>query len=99
MKILERMVFDQTENKIIHHRKFLNDPYITQAKQLRDAGADHLAANKDCKLVGRIPMHLITEWISEAGLKWSDTQACKELIHKKMLDPEYAHLRVWQGRY
>jgi hypothetical protein len=38
-------------------------------------------------------------WCDEAGIKWSDTQAKKEIIRKKMLSGEFDKLRVWKGTF
>ena len=96
MKIGERIIYDESGDKLVHHRKFNNDPYLEQAKQLRDAGVGVKGHNK---LVGRIPMHLVGQWIKEAGLSWDDNEAVKDLIRKKMLSGEFDKFRVWEGTY
>jgi len=49
--------------------------------------------------VGTIPIHIVKMWCDEAGIKWSDTQAKKEIIRKKMLSGDFDKLRVWKGTF
>ena len=51
------------------------------------------------KQFDRIPVHLVAEWVKEAGIAWSDNEAKKDLIHKKMLSGEFDDFRVWKGKY
>jgi len=94
MKIGEKVGFD--DGKIIVQKRFANDPYIEQVKQLKDQGIDGFGENK---LVGRIPVHLLAEWIKEAGLKWDDTQAVSDMMRKRLLSGDFDKLRVWEGTF
>ena len=55
---------------------------------------------KDMKLAARIPMNVIFKWqqegidMSKVGIDPDMTAA----FWKKLQDPEYANLRVWQGK-
>tara|TARA_R110000796_G_scaffold28405_2_gene77735 strand:+ start:690 stop:977 length:288 start_codon:yes stop_codon:yes gene_type:complete len=95
MKINEKVHFDGSD-KFVIQTTHSNTPYIEQAKIIRDSGA---GVTGDNKLVGRIPMHLVNAWLKEAGIKWSDHEAKKDLIRKKMLSGEFDALRVWKGTY
>ena len=44
-------------------------------------------------------MHLVAQWIKEAGLEWSDKQATQDLIRKKMLSGDFDKFRIWKGTY
>jgi len=94
MKIGERMYFDG--DKLVHHRKFDNDPYLREADRLRKAGVGQTGEKR---LVGRVPMHLINDWLKEAGVSWDDRQGRQDVIKRKMLSGEFDKLRVWEGSY
>ena len=94
MLIKEKII--PTEKGIEIQKTFDNDVYIEEAKQIRDQGLGQTGENR---LVGRIPVHLVVQWMKEAGLSWSDTEAKKDLIRKKMLSGEFDAFRVWKGTY
>ena len=96
MKIKEEIIFDDVKNKVVVKKTHLNDPYLETAKQFRDAG---VGMTGEHRLAGIVPMHVIGEWIKEAGLTWDDSEACKDVIKRKMLSGEFDKLRVWEGRY
>lgn len=55
---------------------------------------------KDMKLAARIPMNVIFQWQQE-GIDMAQVGICPEMtakFWKKLQDPEYAKLRVWNGR-
>lgn len=83
-------------NGIEIRKQFDNNPYLEEAKQIRDQGLGQTGENR---LVGRIPVHLVAEWVKEAGIAWSDNEAKKDLIHKKMLSGEFDAFRIWKGKY
>lgn len=94
-KIAEKTFWD--ENKMIVQETHDFSPVVNKAKALKSAGQGDLG--NDNKLVGLIPMKLWHEWAKDAGVKASDTKAMREIVARKMNDSEYAHLRVWEGRY
>ena len=94
MLIKEKIV--ATESGIEIQKTFDNDVYIEQAKQIRDQG---LGQTGESRLVGRIPMHLVSKWIKDAGLNWNDKQATQDLIRTKMLSGDFDKFRVWKGTY
>jgi len=94
MLIKEKII--PTEKGIEIQKTFDNDVYIEEAKQIRDQGLGQTGENR---LVGRIPVHLVVQWMKEAGFSWSDTEAKKDLIRKKMLSGEFDAFRVWKGSY
>jgi hypothetical protein len=77
-------------------KTFDNNIYIEQAKAIRDQG---LGQTGESRLVGRIPIHMVAQWIKEAGLSWSDKAATQDLIRKKMLSGEFDAFRIWKGSY
>ena len=44
-------------------------------------------------------MALLSVWLKEAGVSWSDTGAVKEVLKRKLMSNEFAKLRVWEGSY
>ena len=85
-----------TEKGIEIHKQYDNNVYLDEIRQIRDQGVGMTGENR---LVGRIPVHLVAQWMKEAGLSWSDTEAKKDLINKKMLSGEFDAFRVWKGKY
>ena len=53
----------------------------------------------DYKHVGNVDMALLSVWLKEAGVSWSDTGAVKEVLKRKLMSNEFAKLRVWEGSY
>ena len=94
MLIKEKIV--ATESGIEIQKTFDNDVYIEQAKQIRDQG---LGQTGESRLVGRKPMHLVSQWIKYAGLNWNDKKATQDLIRTKMLSGDFDKFRVWKGTY
>ena len=85
-----------TDKGIEIKKTFDNNIYIEQAKAIRDQG---LGQTGESRLVGRIPMHLVSKWIKDAGLNWNDKAATQDLIRQKMLSGEFDAFRVWKGSY
>mgnify|MGYP000692907870 CR=1 FL=1 len=97
MKIGEKFIpLPGSETEFTVRQTFANDPYLKDVQQLRDAG---VGVSGESRLVGRIPMHIVAEWIKEAGLEWSDTEAVQDLMRRKLLSGEFDAFRVWEGRF
>lgn len=84
------------DGKLIHQK--VTDPTqaIESAKALRENAGSPLS---DSVHVARLDAHVVEMWVKEAGLKWDDRQAVRDLIKRKMLDSDNAAFRVWQGTY
>lgn len=95
-KIAQQFI-DNHDGTFTVKKSYDNGDVLNLAKTYRDYGAPEPMS--DSKLVGVLPMNIIAEWIKEAGLDWSDTEACGEVVKKKMLSGEFDKLRVWEGRY
>lgn len=93
MKIGER--FFEDDGKIIHQRVFDNQGALDDAAALRSAG---LGTTGESRLVGRVPMNIVNDWLKEAGVRWDDP-AAKDVIRRKMLSGDFDAFRVWQGAY
>lgn len=57
------------------------------------------AYGSDYKHVGQVDMALVNIWLKEAGVQWTDTQAVKDVIKKKLISNEFQKLRVWEGTW
>ncbi len=44
-------------------------------------------------------MGMLEIWLKQAGVKWTDTEAVKEVIKSKLMSNEFSALRVWDGKY
>jgi len=53
----------------------------------------------DYKHVGNVDMGMLEIWLKQAGVKWNDTEAVKEVIKSKLMSNEFSALRVWDGKY
>lgn len=53
----------------------------------------------DYKHVGNVDMALLNVWLKEAGVQWTDTQAVKDVLKRKLMSNEFNKLRVWEGSY
>lgn len=53
----------------------------------------------DYKHVGNVDMAMLGLWLKEAGVAWTDTQAVKDVLKRKLMSNEFRDLRVWEGKY
>ncbi len=95
-KFKEKVHYHSDGDKFTVQRQYDVNPTLQQAKIIRDSGAGVTGENR---LVGRIPMFMVTEWMKEAGVALDDNEARKEIIRKKMLSGEFDKFRVWEGKF
>lgn len=96
LKIKEIVHHDDGGDTLTIERVYDNQPVLDSVKQIKDAG---LGQTGDKRLVGRIPLHIMAQWLKEAGISWSDHEAAKEVIKRKILSGDFSKLRVWEGTY
>lgn len=96
MKIGEQWHYDETEKKWIQRKTYDWSYGVEKAKQIADTNGGVVG---ESRLVGTIPLALITEWCKEAGVKWDDNKARQEVVKRKILSGEFDKFRVWKGRY
>lgn len=72
------------------------EPILESAQHLRSNG---LTGSADFRHVGRIPAVVLEGWLNEAGVSFNDHKAVEEIIHRKLLDGDFAKLRVHEGRF
>lgn len=95
MKLGEKLLAGD-DGKFLVQKTFDPNPSLAQVRTLKDADA---MGTKDNKLVARVPAWLINEWCKEAGVAWSDVEARREVVTKKLLSGDAAAFRVWEGTY
>ena len=94
-KISEQVTFsdDQMIIKQTHDAtQMLKDAQYARERTDNSFGSDY-------KHVGNVDMALVNVWLKEAGVAWTDTQAVKDVIKKKLMSNEYSGLRVWEGKW
>jgi len=96
MKIKEQVHHDKKNDKIIVESTYDNNPALERVEQLNNAKVGLTGENR---LVGSIPIHIIKMWCTEAGIKWSDIEARKQVVKRKILSGEFDKLRVWKGTF
>lgn len=85
------------DGKLIVHKKTDPDPSLRLAKLAREAEAP--APMSDSWHVARIDKHVLEKWVKEAGLRFDDRHAVRELIKRKLLDGDNAAFRVKSGTF
>jgi hypothetical protein len=97
-----------TSTKVKETIKFEDDKLIIKKTHdasiaLKDAAhAREVAPNafaSDYKHVGNVDLAMLNIWLKEAGVAWTDTQAVKDVIKRKLMSSEFSGLRVWTGAY
>jgi hypothetical protein len=96
MKIKEQVHLDNKNDKIIIKNTYDNEPALQRVEQLNQA---KVGLTGESRLVGSIPIHIIKMWCDEEGVKWSDTEARKDVMKKKILSGDFDKLRVWKGTF
>ncbi len=76
MKVKEQVQYNRKEDKIEIARTFDNAPSLDRANDLRQAKVGFTGENR---LVGSIPLHIMAQWCKDAGVKWDDIEARKEV--------------------
>lgn len=72
------------------------EPLLDDIKMRKN---NNFVGNSESRLVGRIPFTVLETWVTEAGLRFDDTEAVNDLVNKKLQSGEFNAFRVWEGRY
>ena len=94
-KIKETIKFE--DDKIIIKKTHDASVALKDAAHAREVTQNGFAS--DYKHVGNVDMAMLNIWLKEAGVAWTDTQAVKDVIKRKLMSNEFKSLRVWEGRY
>lgn len=95
MSKISQTVTEQDGKLLIQETHDFN-PTLERAAKLRSAG---MIGDKEKRLVGLIPMKMWAEWAKAAGVRVDDHGAMREVVARNLANPDYAHLRVWEGRF
>jgi len=93
-KISETISFEH-DHMVIKQRHDVSQA-LKDARTARDAGVGMSGENR---LAGFLDGAVLAAWLKEAGVAWSDTEAAKEVVKRKMMSGEFAKFRVWEGSY
>jgi len=94
VKVSEKISFEH-DNMVIKQRHDVSQA-LKDAQVARDAGVGMSGENR---LAGFLDGAVLASWLKEAGVAWSDTEAAKEVVKRKMMSGEFAKFRVWEGSY
>lgn len=83
------------DGNTVHHVK----SYDFQAAIDDTKALSQVERKDDWWHVGHIPREMIAIWIKEAGLRWDDTAAVRDLVKRKLLSGEYNNLRPHTGSF
>ena len=95
-QFLKKETHGYDENKFVTKREWDFQPVVDSVTELRELKRDPAS---NYMHVGRIPLPLLSLWLKESGVAWSDTEAVQEVIKGKMLSDEFSKLRVNEGTY
>ncbi len=94
-KTNERVTFEG-DNMVIK-KTFDASHMLNDAKHAREVTQNSFGS--DYKHVGNVDLALLGVWLKEAGVAWTDTEAVKDVIKRKLMSSEFQALRVWEGSY
>ena len=94
-KIAERIILDDSENKLIVKSTYDYTSALETASQLRSAGAENLG---ESKLIGVIPAEIIYQWAKKWGVRYDDAGAMEEVMLRELMDSDNFKFRVWEGQ-
>ena len=94
-KISEKFFFE--DDKLIIKKTFDASHMLNDVKHAREVTENSFGS--DYKLIGYVDFGELGNWLKEAGVSWTDTEAMKEVIKRNMLSNEFKALRVWEGTY
>lgn len=95
-KVAESVSFIDDDTMLIKKTHDANH-MLNDVKRSRETAENAFAS--DYKLVGHVDIALLGVWLKEAGVAWSDTQAVKDVLKRKLMSSEFSALRVWEGAY
>lgn len=88
---------DGTQFAIKH--TFDMQPNLDSVSALKSSGKVNGALGKDAWHVARIDKRMLDKLVKEAGLRWDDTEAVRDLIDRLLNDGTLSKLRVHEGRF
>lgn len=96
MKIGEKF-HDNHDGTFVVESIYDNTQHMKRLDHLREVNPHNVLS--DSYMVGSVPLHIFSQWLKEAGVRWDDRDAAREVLRKKLLDGEFKKLRVWEGTF
>ena len=93
-KISEKISFDH-DHMVIKQRHDVSQA-LKDVRMAKDAG---IGMSGEKRLAGFLDGAVLASWLKEDGVSWSDTEAAKEVVKRKMMSGEFSKFRVWEGSY
>ena len=93
-KISEKISFYH-DHMVIKQRHDVSQA-LKDVRMAKDAG---IGMSGEKRLAGFLDGAVLASWLKEAGVSWSDTEAAKEVVKRKMMSGEFSKFRVWEGSY
>lgn len=84
------------DGRLVYHKQTDPTPALESVQVARDAPAQPIS---DSWHVGRIDAHVLEQWLQEAGVKFSDKAAVRDVIRRKLMSSDNAAFRVKEGRF
>ena len=95
-KIKEEITInDKGEIQVVNH--FDGNKLLKQAENARELSPNEVGS--DWKHIGEVTAPMLHIWLKEAGVSWTDPEAIKEVVKRKLMDGEYSRLRNWEGKW
>ena len=89
-------IIDFEHDHMVIKKKHDVSQALNDVQKAKDAGIGMSGENR---LVGFLDGAVLAQWLKEAGVLWSDTEAAKEVVKRKMMSGEFSKFRVWEGSY
>ena len=89
-------IIDFEHDHMVIKKKHDVSQALNDVQKAKDAGIGMSGENR---LVGFLDGAMLAQWLKEAGVSWSDTEAAKEVVKRKMMSGEFSKFRVWEGSY
>ena len=94
-KISEKVFFE--DDRLVVRNTFDASGMLKDVEYARETSPNDFAS--DYKHIGDIHPALPHNWLKEAGVDWTDSQAVKEVLKKKLMSGEFSKLRNWKGQW
>ena len=89
-------IIDFEHDHMVIKKKHDVSQALNDVQKAKDAGIGMSGENR---LVGFLDGAVLAQWLKEAGVSWSDTEAAKEVVKRKTMSGEFSKFRVWDGSY
>ena len=94
-KLSKKYFFE--DDKLIIKKTFDASHVLNDVKQARELTENSFGS--DHKHAGYVDVAQLGIWLKEAGVAWTDTEAVKDVVKRKLMSGEFSALRVWEGSW